>query len=151
MIVKANTPGCGKPYICEGMVELGHKVIFRCTTNKLVQNYEMANDNLTSVTVHNLCGITVGEETMTHFDCSEFNVFVLDEIYFNDIHILNRIKSFIHNNKDKALRATGDSEQLKPVNEITRQDIGYDEYMDNVRSQLINHELCLKNKKQQKV
>ena len=28
-MIKANTPGCGKTYICEGMVELGHKVIIR--------------------------------------------------------------------------------------------------------------------------
>ena len=52
VMIKANTPGCGKSYICEGMVELGHKVIFICPTNKLVQKYEVANDNLTSVTVH---------------------------------------------------------------------------------------------------
>ena len=81
---------------------------------------------------------------MKSFDCSEFNVFVFDEIYFNDIHILNRIKKFIDNNKDKIIIATGDSEQLKPVNDITNQDIDYDEYMDSVMSQLFKHEIFLK-------
>ena len=37
VMIQANTPGYGKSYICEGMVEFGHKVIFICPTNKLVQ------------------------------------------------------------------------------------------------------------------
>ena len=44
VMIKADTPGCGKPYICKGMVELGHSVILICPTNKLVQKYEAAND-----------------------------------------------------------------------------------------------------------
>jgi hypothetical protein len=61
---------------------------------------------------------------------------VFDEIYCNDIQILNTIKKFIDNNKDNIIIATGDSEQLKPVNDITNQDIDYDDYMDSVMSQL---------------
>jgi superfamily II DNA or RNA helicase len=52
-MIKADTPGCGKSYICEGMVELGHNVIVVCPTNKLVQQYEAANDKITSVTLNN--------------------------------------------------------------------------------------------------
>ena len=144
VMIKANTPGCGKSYICEGMVELGHKVIFICPTNKLVQKYEAANDNITSITVNNFFGIKIGDMKMKSFDSSEFNVFVFDEIYCNDIHVLNRIKMFIDNNKDKIIIATGDSEQLKPVNEITNQDIDYDEYMDSIMSQLFKNEIILK-------
>ena len=81
---------------------------------------------------------------MKSFDYSEFNVFVVDEIYCNGIHISNRIKQLIDNTKDKTSIATGDSEQLKPVNEITNQDRDYDEYMDSVMSQLFNHEIILK-------
>jgi hypothetical protein len=127
VMIKADTPGCGKSYICEGMVELGHNVIFICPTNKLVQKYEAANDKITSVTINNLFNIKIGEEKIKAFDYSEFDVFVFDEIYCNDIQILNRIKRFIDNNKDKIIIATGDSEQLKPVNDITNQDIYYDD------------------------
>ena len=144
VMIKANTPGCGKSYICEGMVELGHKVIFICPTNKLVQKYEAANDNITSVTVNKFFSIKMGDMKLKSFDSSEFNVFVFDEIYCNDIHILNRIKKFIDNNKDKIIIATGDSEQLKPVSEITNQDIDYDEYMDSIMSQLFKNEIILK-------
>jgi hypothetical protein len=52
VMIKADTPGCGKSYICEGMVELGHNVICICPTNKLVQKYEAANDKITSVTIN---------------------------------------------------------------------------------------------------
>ena len=45
--------------------------------------------------------------------------------------------------KDEIIIATGDSEQLEPVNGITNQDIDYDEYMDSAMSQLFNHAMCL--------
>ena len=144
VMIKANTPGCGKSYICEGMVELGHKVIFICPTNKLVQKYETANDKITSTTVNKFFGIKLGDMKMKTFDHSEFNVFVFDEIYCNDIHVLNRIKKFIDTNTDKIIIATGDSEQLKPVNEMTNQDIDYDTYMDSIMSQLFKNEIILK-------
>jgi hypothetical protein len=144
VMIKANTPGCGKSYICEGMVELGHNVIFICPTNKLVQKYQAANDKITSVTINKFLNIKIGEEKMKTFNYSEFDVFVFDEIYCNDMHVLTRIKKFIDNNKDKIIIATGDSEQLKPVNDITNQDIDYDEYMDSVMSQLFKHEIFLK-------
>jgi superfamily II DNA or RNA helicase len=144
-MITANTPGCGKSYICEGMVELGHNVIVICPTNKLVQKYQAANDKITSVTIHKLFSIPIGKEHIATFDYSEFDVFVFDEICCNAIHVLNRIKRFIDNNKNKIIIATGDSEQLKPVKDITHQDIDYDDYMYSVMSQLCKHEIFLKN------
>jgi superfamily II DNA or RNA helicase len=146
VMIKANTPGCGKSYICEGMVELGHNVIFICPTNKLVQKYEAANDKITSTTINKFFSLKMGEqkEKKKSFNYSEFNVFVFDEIYCNDIQVLNRIKKFIDNNKDKIIIATGDSEQLKPVKDITNQDIDYDDYMDSVMSQLFKNEIFLR-------
>ena len=35
-MVKANTPGCGKSYICDRMVHLGYTETFKCPTNNLV-------------------------------------------------------------------------------------------------------------------
>ena len=87
----------------------------------------------------------MGEENIQRFEYYEFNVFVVNEIRFNDMHVLNRIKECIDNAKDKLLIATGDSEQLKPVNEITNQDIDYDEYMDSVMSQLFKNDIVLQN------
>jgi hypothetical protein len=141
VMIKANTPGRGKSYICEGMVDLGYNVICICPTNKLVQKYQAANDKTTSATINKFLNINIGKDKMKSFDYSGFDVFVVDEIYCNDMHVLKRIKKLIDNNKDKIIIATGDSEQLKPVNDITNQDIDYDEYMDSIMSQLFKHEL----------
>ena len=119
-------------------------VSLTCPTNKLVQTYEAANDKLTRIPITKFFNIKMGEEKIQRFEYYEFNVFVVDEISFNDMHVLNRIKEFIDNAKYKLLIATGDSEQLKPVNEITNQDIDYDEYMDSVMSQLLKNGIVLK-------
>ena len=36
---------------------------------------------------------------------------MFDEIYFNGLRVLNRIKEFVENNKDKIRVATGDGQQ----------------------------------------
>jgi hypothetical protein len=41
--------------------------------------------------------------------------------------------------------ATGDSEQLKPVSQITNHNIDYDAYIDSVMSQVFNHEIRYKH------
>ena len=79
-MIKANTPGCGKSYICEGMVELGH-IMFICPTNRLVQKYEAANDKMTSATIKQFFNIKIGDhEQLKQFDDSEYNVVVFAEI-----------------------------------------------------------------------
>jgi hypothetical protein len=60
---------------------------------------------------------------------------LFDEIYFNDIQVLNRIKNSIDNTTNTIIIATGDSEQVKPVNEHTNQAIYYGTSMDSVMSQ----------------
>jgi hypothetical protein len=51
---------------------------------------------------------------------------------------------FVDNNATNIISETGDSEQLKPVNEITNQTIYYGEHMDSVMSQAFIHEVCFK-------
>ena len=80
-MIKANTPGCGKSYICEDMVELGYKVCVLCPTNKLVQKYETANDKITSVTLKRFFNIKMGDMKIKSLDHAEYNVFIVDEIY----------------------------------------------------------------------
>ena len=69
---------------------------------------------------------------------------LFDEIYCNGIHILNSINNFIGNTKDEIIIASGDSENNTPVTESTNQAIDYDEYMDDVMSQLFKHDTFLK-------
>jgi hypothetical protein len=72
-------------------------------------------------------------------------LWVFDDIDFNDIQVLNRIKIFLDNNLTKLSISTVNSEQLKPVAEITNQTMDYDEYlhMDSVMYQLFKHEVFL--------
>ena len=39
VLIRASLPGSGKYYACEHMKKRGHKVVFVCPTNKLVQKY----------------------------------------------------------------------------------------------------------------
>ena len=75
-----------------------------------------------------------GDMGMKNVDGSELNACIFDEAHCNDIHVLIIIKQFIDNTKYKVSIATGDSEHLKPVSEITQQDLDYDGYMDSVMS-----------------
>ena len=122
------------------MVELGHNVICMCPINKLIQNYEAATDKLTSATINDFFNMKIGDMKIQSCECSDYNDFVFDEIYCNDMHILSSIKT-IDNKNNKLLIATGDSEHLKPVNKITNQDIDYDDYMDSVMSQLFEYDI----------
>ena len=47
--------------------------------------------------------IQVGEEKLKDFDHSFYDVIVFDEIYFNSIPILARIKTFVEKNPDKII------------------------------------------------
>jgi hypothetical protein len=69
--------------------------LFTCPIHKLVQTYEVASDKIISATIHKLFNIRVGEERIKAFDYTDYNVCIVDEIYFNDMQVLNRIKSFI--------------------------------------------------------
>jgi hypothetical protein len=80
LMIKANTPGCGKSHSCEGMFDLGYNVVFSCRTNKFVRHYDAANDKRTSITIHDFFHIRVGEESITAFDCSDYNVFIVGAI-----------------------------------------------------------------------
>ena len=69
-MIKGNTPGCGNSYTCEGMVDLGYKVLVVRPTNQLIQKYEAANYKITSITVNNFFSITVGGVKLKNFDYS---------------------------------------------------------------------------------
>ena len=75
------------------MVELGHNVIVVCPTNKLIQNYEAANDKLTSATINKIFNTKMGDLKIKSFDCSEYKVCVFDETYCDAMHIRNRNKN----------------------------------------------------------
>jgi hypothetical protein len=77
VIVRANLPGSGKSYACEQMKKRGHKVLFVCPTNKLVQKYKEDG-----VTLNKFFSIGINPRAkMAKFDDSNYDVIVFDEIY----------------------------------------------------------------------
>ena len=138
VMIRAKYAGPGKSYICEKMARMGMNVLFVCPTNKLVQKYGKE-----AVTVNKFFSIAVGDEKLEKFDYSGYDVIVFDEIYFNGLRVLNRIREFVENNQDKIIVATGDGKQLKPVSELTNLQ-EHEEYADNCVDKIFKYNICLK-------
>ena len=138
VMIRAKYAGSGKSYICEKMARMGMNVLFVCPTNKLVQKYGKE-----AVTVNKFFAIAVGDEKLEKFDYSGYDVIVFDEIYFNGLRVLNRIREFVENNQDKIIVATGDGKQLKPVSELTNLQ-EHEEYADNCVDKIFKYNIYLK-------
>ena len=138
VMIRAKYAGSGKSYICEKMADMGMSVLFVCPTNKLVQKYGRE-----AITVNKFFSIAVGDEKLEKFDYSGYDVIVFDEIYFNGLRVLNRIREFVETNQDKIIVATGDGKQLKPVSELTNLQ-EHEEYADNCVDKIFKYNIYLK-------
>jgi len=70
----------------------------------------------------------MAEDTkMARFDDSSYNVVVFDEILFCSVRNLARVKRYCESNPDNILVATGDTDQLECIDNITNQN-DYDKY-----------------------
>ena len=138
-MIKGELPGTGKSYICQKMVDKNYKVIFICPTNKLLQAFEGE-----AMTINKFFGINYGDAKLEPFDFTDFDVIVFDEIYLSNLNTYWRIKQFVEQNKRNKIRiATGDTKQLKSVQEITNtQD--YELYTDNIIDIIFTHNIILK-------
>ena len=144
VMIRAKYAGSGKSYICERMGEIGMNVLFVCPTNKLVQKYGKE-----AVTVNKFFGISIGEERLEAMDYSKYDAVVFDEIYFNGLGVLNRIREFVEKNPDLIIIGTGDGKQLKPVNELTNTQ-KHEVYMNSCINQIFKYGIYLKECKRLK-
>ena len=92
---------------------MGLRVLFVCPTNKLVQKHSKE-----AITVNKSFGISIGEERLEP-DYTGYDAVVFDEVYFNGLGVLTRIRGFVRKNTNLIIIGTGDGKQLKPVNELT--------------------------------
>ena len=110
VMIRAAYGGSGKSYICEYFEKMGYNVLFVVPTNVLVQKYNEA------VTINEFFGFGIDENMKVgKFDDSSYNVIAFDEILFSDVSNLRRIKNYVDNNTTKIVIATGDTDQLKPI------------------------------------
>ena len=101
VMVKAEYAGSGKTYACKYMEQLGHKVLFVCPTNVLVQN-----NRESGCTLNDFFSVGITEDAtkkMTKFDDSSYDVIVFDEIYFANITMLAKSKGILKTIQTKLL------------------------------------------------
>ena len=110
VMIRAKYAGSGKSFICEKIRDLGLKVPFVCPTNKLVRK-----SGKDATTINKFFSVAVGDEKFEKFDYSNYDCIVFDEIYFNGLRALNKIREFVEAHKDLMVVATGDGKQFKPV------------------------------------
>ena len=135
VLIKALFAGSGKSHIPKQIQN--KNILFVTPTNNLNQEC-----GVEAVTINTFFSIQVGEEQLKDFDYSSYDVIVFDEIYFNSIPVLARIKTFVEKNPDKIIAATGDEHQLQGVVDITNtQD--YRTYLDSCIKQIFKHYIYL--------
>jgi hypothetical protein len=138
VMIRAEMPGSGKSYVCEKMKARGHKVLFVCPTNVLVQNYKECG-----VTVNKFFSMSVDiDDFMSKFDSSDYDVIVFDEIYMSCILKLRKIKQYSESNQNKIIIATGDTCQLEPIEKLSNT-INYEKYADHCINSIFPNEIFL--------
>ena len=96
------------------------------------------------MTINKFFGINYGDAKLEPFDFTDFDVIVFDEIYFGNLNTYWRIKQFVEQNKhNKIIIATGDTKQLKPVQEITNTR-DYELYTDISIDNIFEYNIWLK-------
>ena len=95
------------------------------------------------------CINIANQDKLKQFDSSNYDVIVFDEIYFNDVHKLARIRKFVIDNPDKIIIATGDTSQLPPIEQYTNQKT-YSEYADECINMIFKNEIFLLQNKRLK-
>ena len=129
VLVQAEFAGSGKSSACKHMVERGHRVLFVCPTNKLCQevvakekedeeddNEDEEGPKIKAVTVNQFFGMGIADESsIKRFDARGYDVVVFDEIYQLDTRKLARVRRYAEENPDKIVLATGDKNQLGPI------------------------------------
>jgi hypothetical protein len=142
VMVRAEYGGCGKSYAAAYMKKLGHKVLFVCPTNKLAIN-------TTGVTLNKLFGFGMADnDKITKFDDSKYDVVVFDEVYFYSVCNLQKIKRYCEKNPDKIIIATGDMNQLEPI-ECSGNNVDAD-YIDTCINKIFEYDVYLQENKRLK-
>ena len=133
VMIRACYAGCGKSYIPKQMKN--RNVLFIVPTNNFSQEC-----GVEAITVNKFFGVGVKNERMKAHDYSSYDVLVFDEIFFNPIPIQVKIGKLMEENKDKIIIATGDTDQLPSVSEVSNMK-DYQEYMDGCINQMFKYHI----------
>ena len=89
-------------------------------------------------------GNNFGDASLEPLELSDYDVIVFDEVYFSNLSLYWRIKQFVEQKKhNKIIIATGNTKQLKPVQEVTNTR-DYELYTDNITDIIFEYNSLLK-------
>ena len=125
LMIRAEFAGSGKSYICKHLKNRNYKVLFVVHSNELGQQC-----GCEWATINKFFSISFGDERLSKFDYSGYDVIVFDEIYFHNVGKWALIWNFCKNNPDKIVLATGDTKQLKNPESVSNV-IAFEKYADH--------------------
>ena len=147
IIIRAEYGGSGKSYACAYMKNLNYNVLFVSPTNVLCKELSKSYD-IKAVSLNKFFGFKIDGDTdkFNKFDSSSYDCIIFDEIYFYSISNLLKVYNYINNNKNKIILATGDVDQLEPIEDINNVK-NYDEYKTECINKIFKYEIFLKENK----
>ena len=147
IIIRAEYGGSGKSYACAYMKNLNYNVLFVSPTNVLCKELTKSYD-IKAVSLNKFFGFKIDGDTdkFNKFDSSSYDCIIFDEIYFYSVCNLSKVYNYIKNNKNKIILATGDVDQLEPIEDINNVK-NYDEYKTECINKIFKYEIFLKENK----
>ena len=115
VLIKGLYPGVGKSYAVINY-KGNHKILFVTPFNKLAQQTRIKGCD--AITMNMLLGYYGdGKDYIktVQYDVSQYDCICFDEILINPPHILQKIDTFMNKNTNKKFFATGDVDQLQPI------------------------------------
>ena len=115
VLIKGTAPGVGKTTCVKNYNKKGKK-LFVTPFNKLAQQTRMSGQD--AITLNTLLGIYGDGKKYAKikpYDITNYECICFDEIMINPPHILQQIDYFMKQNPEKFFFATGDVDQLQPI------------------------------------
>jgi hypothetical protein len=143
--------GAGKSAACKHMQARGHRVLFVCPTNKLCQEITEEEKDIAAVTVNHFFGVGIADGTnIRRFDARKYDVVVFDEIFLVDTRKLAKMKRYAEEHPEKIILATGDKNQLEPVEPMTNTHADLDAYSNHCVGMIFPKYIYLRENKRLK-
>lgn len=116
VIVTGSLPGVGKSHSVKEYQKTGKRVLFVCPFNKLCQSVK--KDGLKAITSHKLLNDYADRNAYAkgkQFDVSEYDAICFDEVFMYSDTRLKKIDRYMSAHPDIKFIATGDLDQLQPI------------------------------------
>ena len=142
IMIKGIFPGVGKTTSVINFQ--GHRLLFVTPFNKLAQQTRVKGHD--AITLNMLLGFFGDGKDYVKFsqyDISKYDCICFDEILINPPDILHKIDVYMKKNSDKKLFATGDVDQLQPINFTPGNVTDVRAYMLNCLNQMFPNHITL--------